>query len=193
MKEFLAIATLMFWPVIPIFWIPLHFSIGLFRRLGIFTYIVPGLAWFPVAYFIWTYRDFLLKIAINFPLYVNIAGLILLISGTILHIWTIKLLGFGTIIGLPEVFPEIKNKIINKGPFSIVRHPTYLAHTLMFSGVFLFTGFLSVGLVALLDFFAVNLIIIPLEEKEMLERFGNVYKEYCKKVSSRFIPWLFNP
>ncbi|NWF98897.1 MAG: isoprenylcysteine carboxylmethyltransferase family protein [Nitrospirae bacterium] len=193
MKEFLAIATLMFWPVIPIFWIPLHFSIRLFRRLGIFTYIVPGIAWFPVAYLIWTHRHFLLKIAINFPLYVNIAGLILLISGTILHIWTIKLLGFGTIIGLPEVFPEIKNKIINKGPFSVVRHPTYLAHTLMFSGVFLFTGFLSVGLVALLDFFAVNLIIIPLEEKEMLERFGNVYKEYCKKVSSRFIPWLFHP
>ncbi len=193
MNKFLAIATLMFWPVIPLFWIPLHSSIGLFRRLGFFTYIIPGFTWIPVAYLIWIYREFLLKFAIKFPVYVNIAGLFLLILGIILQIWTIKLLGPGTIIGLPEVFPKIKNKIIDKGPFSIVRHPTYLAHTLMFSGIFLFTGFLSVGLVALLDFFAVNLIIIPLEEKEMLKRFGKAYIEYYKKVPARFIPRVFNP
>ncbi len=193
MNELLAIGTLIFWPVIPIFWIPLHSGIALFRKIGIFTYIFPLLIWIPVAYFIWNYRQFLLKIAFSFQLFVNIAGLILLLSGSILHMWTIKLLGTGTIIGLPEVFPKIKNKIIDKGPFSILRHPTYLAHTLMLSGIFLFTGFLSTGLVALLDFFAVNLIIIPLEEKEMLKRFGNDYKEYCKKVPARFIPWLFNP
>lgn len=193
MNEFIALATLMFWPIIPIFWIPLHLCTKLFRRLGFFAYIISGLIWIFAAYFIWNYRNLLLEFDIVFPIFIKIIGLILLTLGIVLHIWTIKLLGPGTIIGLPEIFSGIKNKIIDKGPFSIVRHPTYLAHTLIFSGIFLFTGFLSVGLVALLDFFAVNLIIIPLEEKEMGERFGNNYEEYCRKVPARFLPWLFNP
>ena len=75
-----------------------------------------------------------------------------------------------------------------EGPFSIVRHPTYLAHTLIFSGVFLITEVTSVGIITLLDFIIINTIIIPLEEKELLSRFGEDYEFYKKKVPSRFFP-----
>ncbi len=52
-------------------------------------------------------------------------------------------------------------------PFSIVRHPTYLAHTLMFSGIFLLTEIVATGVITLLDFVIINAIIIPVEEKEL--------------------------
>jgi protein-S-isoprenylcysteine O-methyltransferase Ste14 len=54
-------------------------------------------------------------------------------------------------------------------------------------GAFLFTGSLAVGLLTILDFLIVSLVIIPLEEKELLRRFGPGYAAYMKKVP-RLIP-----
>jgi protein-S-isoprenylcysteine O-methyltransferase Ste14 len=52
----------------------------------------------------------------------------------------------------------------------------------MFLGVFLTTGFLAVGAVTLLDLIMVNTIIIPLEERELLARFGADYEAYRRRV-----------
>jgi protein-S-isoprenylcysteine O-methyltransferase Ste14 len=115
--------------------------------------------------------------------------MILLIFGALLHMWTAKLLGVG-IIGVPEIFVKIKENIVTEGPFSLVRHPTYLSHTLIFSGVFLITGVVAVGILTVLDLIIITIIVIPLEEKELLLRFGGGYVHYKKKVPSRFFPWI---
>jgi protein-S-isoprenylcysteine O-methyltransferase Ste14 len=60
----------------------------------------------------------------------------------------------------------------------------------MFSGVFLITGGLIVGMIAILDCIVVNSIIIPLEEKELVDRFGEEYASYKKTVPSQFFPWF---
>jgi protein-S-isoprenylcysteine O-methyltransferase Ste14 len=108
----------------------------------------------------------------------------------LLHIWTAKLLGFLKIIGVPEIFSKIKENIVAIGPFSLVRHPTYLAHKLMLSGIFFITGVIAIGIVTLLDLLIMNTIVIPLEEKELLYRFGEEYLQYKRKVPSRFFPWV---
>jgi protein-S-isoprenylcysteine O-methyltransferase Ste14 len=127
---------------------------------------------------------------IDLPLIVNVIGVALFILGTLLHLWTAKLLGFLGIIGVPEVFSKIKEDLIAVGPFLIVRHPTYLAHTLMFSGVFLITGVKAVGILTLMDLIVINIIVIPLEERELLRRFGENYQQYKRNVPSRFLPWI---
>ncbi len=188
--DYLAIATLMFWPAIPLFWTPVHFAPGFFKKLGLFTYIMPLFTWLPVAYLIFQNRAFLISYKIDLPTIASIIGILLLILGSLLHIWTIKLLGLLGIIGVPEVFSRIKENIVAVGPFSIVRHPTYLAHTLMFSGIFLITGVTALGILTVLDLIVINTIIIPLEERELLQRFGEEYLQYKKKVPSRFFPWV---
>jgi len=120
------------------------------------------------------------------PPAVNMIGLLFLLAGAILHIWTIRLLGIG-IIGVPEVIGKAKAAVVTHGPFSYVRHPTYLAHTMMFLGIFLITGVAAVGVVTIIDFIIINALVMPLEEKELLERFGGDYRCYKKKVS-RFFP-----
>ncbi len=91
-------------------------------------------------------------------------------------------------MGIPEVSEKINFRLITEGPFSIVRHPTYLAHTTMFTGIFLFTGNIPVAILTIFDFLIVNLIIIPLEERELLDRFGEVFREYTEKVKNKFFP-----
>ena len=73
---------------------------------------------------------------------------------------------------------------------SLRKTPSVLSgteHTLMFSGVFLITEVVAVGVVTLLDFFLINLIIIPLEDRDLERRFGEEYRIYRRNVP-RFFP-----
>ena len=190
MIDFLAIITVILWPVIPLFWIPVHFASRFFKKLGLFTYVMPLLTWLPLVYFIYKNRNVLLHYKVDIPVVLNLIGIIFVICGTFLHIWTARLLSFRGIIGLPEISTEVKGRLVTEGPFSVVRHPTYLAHTLMFLGIFLLTEVVVVGIITILDLIIITILLIPLEERELLSRFGEEYKIYKKKVPSRFFPWI---
>ncbi len=132
MTDLLALMTLILWPVVPLFWIPVHFATIFFKKLSFFTYMMPVITWLPLAYIIYQNRVFLLQYKIELPVVLNIFGMLFLTLGTMLHIWTARLLGILGIIGVPEISTKIKENLMTEGPFSIVRHPTYLAHTLIF-------------------------------------------------------------
>jgi len=189
MTELLALMTIMFWAAIPLFWIPVHLATGFFRKLGLFTYGMPFIVWVPAVYMIYHYRFFLLQFKVQLPEILKATGIPLFLSGSLLHIWTAVLLGGLGIIGVPEISSKVKSSLMTKGPFSIIRHPTYLAHTLIFSGVFFMTQEVVVGIIALLDFIVVNSVIIPLEERELINRFGELYREYMRQVPRRLFPW----
>lgn len=186
MADHLALITLILWPVIPLFWIPVHGGITVFRRLGPLTYIMPVMTWVPLALFMYSQRHFLLSFKIEIPLFLKAGGFLLLAAGTVLHLWTARLLGLRGIIGIPEVSPRREMKLVREGPFAVVRHPTYVAHTLMLSGVFLLTGVVTIGLITLLDFIVVNTVVIPLEERELRERFGEDFDRYRQDVPAFF-------
>ncbi len=187
MHNTLALITIMVWPVIPLMWIPVHTATEFFRRLGRATYIFVLLSWTAAAYIIFLNRGLILALRIDFPLLLSLSGLVLLVAGSCLHIWTATLLTFPGITGAHEIVNTQDSKLINRGPFGVVRHPTYLAHTMMFLGIFLFTGVISVGILTVVDFVVANAVIIPLEEGELLQRFGPVYREYMRRVP-RIIP-----
>lgn len=189
MINLLALMAIMFFPVIPLFWIPVHYETRFFRSIGLFTYLLPAFLWPFLAYLIYQNSAILLQFRIDLPEFLNGFGILLLVIGILLHIWTGLLLGLWGLIGVPEISTMTKGRLITKGPFSVVRHPTYLAHTLMFSGIFLITGVIAVGIVTLIDIIVVNSLIIPLEEKELLNRFGKEYESYKKRIS-RFFPGI---
>lgn len=186
MAEFLALATIILWPVVPLFWIPVHCAPAFFRRIGRLTYLLPLFTWLPAAVFLYQERVLLLQVKIDLPLPVVIAGGVLLAAGTSLHLWTGRLLGLWGLMGLPEIEPLEGGKPVTDGPYKIVRHPTYLAHTLMFSGVSLLTGVAAVGVITLIDLVVINLFVIPLEDRELISRFGDSYRLYREKVPAFF-------
>lgn len=123
-----------------------------------------------------------LEYRIELLLVFNIAGWLLFFFGTFLHIWSGILLSFWGLIGLPEVSDKFRSKMVTTGPFSVLRHPTYLAHIMIFVGIFLLSGIVVTGLIAVLDILISLLVIIPLEERELLRRFGAQYREYSRNV-----------
>ncbi len=187
--DLLAFMTILVWPVVPLFWIPVHAFPRFFRRIEVLSYLVPLVLWLPVAYFLFLYRDILLRFRLEIPLVVEIAGLFLFAGGTALQVWTGQLLGIKGLIGLPEISSKADGRLVAAGPFSVVRHPTYLAHTLMFAGVFLITGVISVGVITLVDLVVMNSAVIPLEERELEARFGDDYRRYRERVP-QFFPGL---
>lgn len=190
MLDFLAIATIVFWLIIPIFWIPVHFFSASQRKIGLKAYLMSVAIWLPLCFLVFEYRAFLLHYRLAVSLPGALFGWLVFACGILLHIWTARLLGIWTIIGVPEVSARARTHVVTEGPFSIVRHPTYLAHTLIFAGTFLITGVLAVGIVTVLDFFVVNTLIIPLEERELASRFGEEFTKYRAAVRYRCIPGI---
>ncbi|HMK55852.1 MAG TPA: isoprenylcysteine carboxylmethyltransferase family protein [Dissulfurispiraceae bacterium] len=187
MKPLAALLTVMLWPIIPMFWIPVHLFSGTLKRFGRITYVLTFAVWLPVVYVIFIHRSLIFDHIIHMPDFLSMAGLLMLVLGTLLHIWTGAILSPRSLIGIPEIIAQEESRMIDKGPFSVIRHPTYLAHTIMFLGVFLYTGSIAVGIVTLADFAVVNAVIMPIEERELLRRFGDSYRIYMRKVP-RLVP-----
>ncbi len=185
LKNLIALSVIIFWPVVPLFWIPVHLMTGLFKRMGLATLIFPIIFWLPLAYSLYSIKERLLFYQIMIPVFLTYWGWAFLIFGLALHILTGIYLRLG-LIGIPEFSDRVKIHLVKKGPFAVVRHPTYLAHNMIFLGAFLITGMLTAGLIAILDFFTIHVIIIPLEEKELQSRFGDEYVEYKRRVPKFF-------
>ena len=80
------------------------------------------------------------------------------------------------------------HQLITDGPYTIVRHPIYTGLLLGFIGTSIAVGELR-GLIADVLVFSVLLFKLKLEDKWLLEQFGESYKIYCQKVSA-FIPFI---
>jgi protein-S-isoprenylcysteine O-methyltransferase Ste14 len=185
--DFIALALIMFWPVVPIWWIPVHKAKQLVRRFGLSAYLVVLVLWLPVAFLIYVCRNFIFTFRMNVPAAISVAGICLFLFGGFVQLWVVKVLTIRGITGRTEIWDETHGEPITRGPFAVVRHPTYLSHTFMFFGAFLWTGIIAAALVAIADIATILAIIVPLEEKELLVRFGESYKSYMGKVPG-FIP-----
>lgn len=89
------------------------------------------------------------------------------------------------------ILPALKGKarLVATGVYGIVRHPLYLSNGLLALGM----AILFKSMYALLfsiPYFLSYLLIIHFEERDLLEKYGEEYREYTKKVPWRLIPWL---
>ena len=121
------------------------------------------------------------------PDYITYIGLLLLVTGIGFRVWAIQTLGkfFTATVQIKE-----DHALITKGPYSVVRHPSYLGAWATISGAAIFfnsyVGFLS----ALIGMGVSYYIRMKLEEKALTEIFGQQYLNYQKKVK-RIIPYIW--
>jgi len=189
MFDQLAVMMVMMWPAIPMFLIQLHFAVDFWKRLGVLTYFISILEWLPIAFIIYVFQGAILyyNIPLSFPFLV--LGIFAVAAGIALHSWTAKLLGIKATIGLTEIESDFKSEkmgLVTSGPFSVVRHPSYWAHTSILIGFFLITGVISIGIIAIIDLAITYFVTTKLEDKELVKRFGKQYIEYQMKVPRLF-------
>lgn len=119
---------------------------------------------------------------ILFPLdsVVQVGGLILLSSGYVLFSWSVISRGrYAVSWDMPQ-----DHKLVTWGPYRYVRHPSYLGYFLMFLGLVLtWTNLLAVpSLIAVPGYVA----MIDKEEKFLIERFGDEYRQYQERTGRLF-------
>lgn len=179
MNETVALIALMLWPAAPAFLIPLHLFIGFWRKVGVWAYPALSVLWALIAGIVYYGRNFLLAYSVDVgALYYP--GIALLVAGVLLHGWASSVIGLRGTFGWWEIFPPKERAVAASGPYKYLKHPIYLSHSLMLFGVFLMTGVLSVGASFILDLLLADLVIKPLEEKELVERFGSRYSKYAE-------------
>ena len=88
-----------------------------------------------------------------------------------------------------EVTLQIDHKLIQSGPYKVIRHPRYLGILVFFTGISLtFRSLLGIMLVMVLA--AVLVWRVFAEEKMMHQEFGKEWEAYRAK-TWRLIPYLF--
>jgi protein-S-isoprenylcysteine O-methyltransferase Ste14 len=96
--------------------------------------------------------------------------------------WDFTFRGRGT--PLPADPPK---ELVVTGFYRYVRNPIYVGVMLIFLGHFLWSGYWSLLLYALLSFIGVHFFIILYEEPTLKKKFGAAYEEYLRRVP-RWIP-----
>lgn len=84
---------------------------------------------------------------------------------------------------------DSNSELKTSGVYSKVRHPLYSGTILIFIGLFIFIPKIST-IIALAITIAYLIVGIPIEEKKLVSKYGDLYLDYKKKVPAVF-PRLF--
>jgi protein-S-isoprenylcysteine O-methyltransferase Ste14 len=163
----------------------------------ILGYIVGGLLVLVLApsviYLITSLIDNICRVAIFHNQVIKwIVFIILLVTGLIYGIWSIaiqNIVGKGgpVEIGNIEISPKTKVLVVS-GPYKYTRNPMLFGAFLAYLGLaFFINSVTSVVLVCALFVFMLK-VVVKMEEKRLLNDFGDQFEEYRKK-TSKFIPW----
>jgi protein-S-isoprenylcysteine O-methyltransferase len=115
------------------------------------------------------------------------AGVLLFVAGLILRWWAIITLGrFFTV----DVTIEKDHELVERGPFRIVRHPSYTGVLLAFVGLGLSLRNWAALLVILMPIGAAFIHRMNVEEDALSRALGPRYAEYMKR-TKRLVPFIY--
>jgi protein-S-isoprenylcysteine O-methyltransferase Ste14 len=116
-----------------------------------------------------------------------VAGVILFAAGLLLRWWAIITLGrFFTV----DVVIEKDHEVVERGPFGVVRHPSYTGVLLAFLGFALTLRNWAAVLIILLPIFAVFVRRMNVEEEALSRALGSRYTEYMMR-TKRLVPFIY--
>ena len=192
-RSWVGIIVVMSYPVGLLLWVVIHPFAAFWRRLGTaWTYgilSIPSLAYMVVVFLM---RKKIL--ARDFGTQYLLVGLafVFMIIGILLSLKRRKYLNFSRLSGIPELSEkQYPGKLLTDGPYARIRNPRYIEAAFFTLGYVVFANYLVPYIMFLLSLPVLFLVVI-LEEKELLQRFGKEYEEYCQRVP-RFIPKRENP
>ena len=177
-------------PAAMLYWLLVHPFVRFWRRLGLVpSYVVLFGIFFAMIGAVYTMRGTLLAVEYGANwLLVGIAG-VLFAAGMVMQGLARRQLSIATFVGVPELQPSGKGgRLLQEGIYGRVRHPRYLAVMLGTVAMAPFTNYLAAYVLAAIAFPWLYLIIV-LEERELLDRFGDEYRSYRQRVP-RLIPRL---
>ena len=151
------------------------FSVVLILFMSLISGVVPILDW---AYFSDSVNDY------N---WITATGVVMIATGIWFRAWAVKTLGqFFT----PTVQIKKEHQLINSGPYKIIRHPSYFAAFLSIVGGAVLLESVTGIVVSIIAMSIAYYVRIGIEERKLIEYFGNSYKEYMIQ-TKKIIPFVF--
>ncbi len=187
-RYFLGVLTVTALPPGLLFWLVIHPWARGWRKLGpIPTYLIvlPPVVVFGVVLF--RLRDWLLGADLGTHWSLIAIALCLCGVSTWLELQYWRQLSIPTVIGVPELSraSDRKGTLLKDGAYRVVRHPRYLS-----AGISIVANALiinSLGVYALILFlFPVGVVMLLFEERELVNRFGEEYRQYQREVPQFF-------
>ena len=135
-------------------------------------------------------RDRLLArdLGTNGPL--ALLGILLLVLSGWLRLKLGKHLTVRILVGVPEL-SAVPGEMLSDGLYARIRHPRYAQMTLALLGYALIANY-PAAYAAFLCWCAGISLVARLEERELRDRFGDPYRDYCQRVP-RFLPRIRRP
>lgn len=181
-----AVLLLVSLPAAILFWLIVHPFIGFWRRVSpATTFAVTFSLMGVLGAILYVFRDELVGRDLGTHWWLFALGLLgyLISAGVDIRVRTH--LRLRTLVGVPELRGE-QGELLVDGPYRVVRHPRYFAFLIGVIGWSLMTNYSGTYLLTLLGVPGLYL-IAWLEERELIERFGERYREYKQGVP-RLIP-----
>lgn len=183
LRYWLGVLLVVMLPAAMPYWYMIHGWPALWRRLGKWATITIQFSLMALMMWgLWRARATLIGRPLDLWWLPLIPGLVLYGMSVRIALERKKYLTFGPLMGLPEFAPsDHPPKLFQEGIYGRIRHPRYLELILGVAGWALVVHYTGVYWVTAASILAL-LLIIPLEERELLQRFGDAYAEYRSRV-----------
>lgn len=179
----IGVALLMALPPAIFLWFAIHPFARFWRRIGAgWTYVLlsPGVVGWMVLSFV--RREALLGADLGTQLYLLGPAAACLMTGIVVAVLRRRQLSSRIVAGLPELSPQKhQGKLITTGIYARMRHPRYLEVMLFTAAYAFFANYVGVYVAMVLSVPALYVVVV-LEERELSDRFGLEYEEYCRRV-----------
>jgi protein-S-isoprenylcysteine O-methyltransferase Ste14 len=123
---------------------------------------------------------------IGLPDWVRWLGVGIGVMCVLLIYWLFSSIGSGI---TPTSATRKEHILVTSGPYRWVRHPLYTAGALLFVAFGMMADNWFIALLGILAFIAMA-VRAPKEEANLIEKFGDEYREYMK-TTGRFLPKIF--
>jgi protein-S-isoprenylcysteine O-methyltransferase Ste14 len=121
--------------------------------------------------------------AVAVPVWLRWVGVALGLAAVPAAYWVFRTLGRNV---SETVFTKGEHELVTAGPYRVIRHPLYATGGGLFLAVGLMAASWFILLFAVLALAAIRLVVVPMEERELVAKFGDAYRSYMQRTGALF-------
>ena len=192
-RYFLGVATVVVVPLGLLYWLVIHQWARSWRMWGptrTYLVVLPVLTALGVS--LYAVHEQLLgaDLGTKWSLIGVALGLSCVSTWLDLHYW--RQLSIATLVGIPELSRQPSGGLLRDGMYGVVRHPRYLSAGIGLVASVLFVNHLGLYIL-IVCVLPLGYLMLVLEERELLNRFGKAYEEYRRDVPRLLPYWRKRP
>jgi len=191
-RYFIAVMMVVALPPAVCAWYIIHPFTTLWRRLGtVASFCIIYSILISAGLLLWEFSPTLLGRDLGFEALLLVPAIPALVVGATIARRRRKHLTQRILVGTPEISKTDKGRLLTEGIYARTRNPRYLELLAFVSAYAAFANYTGTWMLYALVFPAIHLVVL-LEERELRERFGAEYEDYCRRVP-RYIPKRGDP